>query len=107
MHFCLAREYEILAEVHFRLTGEIRGFAKEYSLLEKIGFKQKFHLSKTSHIPEKNAVFLLSKVFGIFKTFFQKGLKWGLGQRPIKKKRGAPPHEKKGKGILNIFPAAE
>ena len=73
------------------LGRENKKLCKSMPLGKKSGFKLKLHLSKTLHIPEKNGVFLLLKVFGIFKPFFQKGLKWGMGQRPIERKRGAPP----------------
>ena len=65
-------------EIHFRLT--------DGKVLSKNFTYPKPYLS-----PEKNGVFLLSKVFGIFKPFFQKGLKWGMGQRPIERPRGALP----------------
>ena len=69
--------------MHFRLARKIRVFFGSAPLDRREDFKLKLHLSKTLLIPEKNGVFLLSKVFGIFKPFFQKGLKWGMGQRPI------------------------
>ena len=72
-----ARNYRF-CESAFALGKENERFCKSVPFGRKPDFKLNLYLP-----PEKNAVFLLSKVFGIFKPFFQKGLKWGLGQRPI------------------------
>ena len=95
MHFCLVGEYEILAEVHFRLAEEIRGFAKEYSLSAKNqALSKNFTYPKPYIFLRKTQFFSYQKFLGFSGAFFKKPPEWGMGQRPIEEgeARGSAPN---------------
>ena len=72
----LGRRIWDFPEIHFRLT--------DGKVLSKNFTYPKPYLS-----PEKNGVFLLSKVFGVFRGFFQKASWMGHGATPHRRGRSA------------------